>query len=148
MVRRFRAHRSSVNYKRSIRRWLPVERTIKVVRANLIWRGRTSARKLRVPSCDMYARTTPTEADSLSLSLSFILFEIVHDRFTLYLELYMPQFQICVKQCAKLPAYMANRTVSRSNKLNKIQTRLSVNYRTGEPQVNLSQNILSSLLLN
>lgn len=45
---------------------------------------------------------------SLSLFLYHSLFHSLRDR-SLYLELYMPQFRICVKQCAKLPAHIAYR---------------------------------------
>lgn len=143
MVRRFRAYRSSVNYKRSIRRWLLVERTIKVVRANLIWRGRTSARKLRVPF------TICTRVPSTG-KLRFLYPSLFHSFLRSFqFELYMPQFRICVKQCVKLPAHTARRTVSKNNKPNKIQAHASVNFQTAiqvyRNHVNFSRNMQANL---
>lgn len=66
---------------------------------------RTSARKLRVPSA-ICKRASPSELLPFfrrppPSSLSFSLLHLF------YLELYMPQFRICVKQCAKLYGIVA-----------------------------------------
>lgn len=139
MVRRFLACRSSVNYKRSIRRWLPVERTIKVVRANLICRGRERVREnwefllryvsehLQVSSFLSFAAPPPPS------SLSFSLLHLF------YLELYMPQFRICVKQCAKLYGIVARWIVSRSDKPDKNSNLWIFKVRLN--RVNFSRNI-------
>lgn len=100
---------------------------------------RTSARKLRVPSA-ICKRASPSGAPffhspfpSLSLSLFLHLF---------YLELYMPQFRICVKQCAKLYGVyriVARWIVSRSDKPDKNSNLWIFKVRLN--RVNFSRNI-------